>query len=109
MNTLNNHQPQPKFTVIHKDEFDALECLCGNRPERKGFYPCNSEGEMVEPTLEEWTTHWYVCDECGRIIDYDTSRVVGCRFDTTLTFEERMKLYAELDANGYPRYHEKTR
>jgi hypothetical protein len=109
MNTPSNHQSQQKFTVIHRDEFDALECLCGNRPEGYGFYPCNSEGEIVEPTPEELTSNRYVCDECGRIIDYDTLRVVGCRFDTTLTVEEHKKLYAELEAFGYPRHPEKTR
>jgi hypothetical protein len=108
MNTPNQHQPHSKFTVIHKDEYGDLECLCGNRPERQGFYPCSSEGEIVDPTPEEWTTNWYVCDRCGRIIDDDTLRVVGCRFETTLTLEERMKLYAEVDTYGYPRHHEKT-
>jgi hypothetical protein len=68
---------------------DAWICLCGNTPIDEGFYPCNREGEEIEPTPEEWTTHCYVCDRCGRIIQLDTLEVVGVRSNNTLTVDER--------------------
>lgn len=71
---------------------DAWICLCGNTPTEEGFFPCNSEGEIVEPTPEEWTTNCYVCDRCGRIIQMDTLGVVGVRFENTLTEEERQAI-----------------
>jgi hypothetical protein len=54
-------------------------CLCGNTARGQGFYPCNAQGEIVEPTPAEWTTDWYVCGQCGRMIDQATLAVVGRR------------------------------
>src|SRR4051794_12795528 len=59
------------------DTDDFWECLCGNTPTESGFYPCDTEGKFVEPTPEEWTTNWYACDECGRIIDQETMEIKG--------------------------------
>ena len=72
---------------------DDWKCLCGNEPLKEGFYPCDSEGEMVEPTPEDWTTNWYVCAQCGRIINQDTLEVVGVRFNNTLTKEEKEAIF----------------
>jgi hypothetical protein len=58
-----------------------------------GFFPCDSEGEEVEPTLEEWTSNWYVCARCGRIINQDTLEVVGVRFNNTLTKAEKEAIF----------------
>ena len=55
------------------------ECLCGNTPMQDGFFPCNTQGELVEPTPEEWVTNYYVCDRCGRIIEQRSRAVVGLR------------------------------
>lgn len=63
-------------------------CLCGNEPHIDGFYPCDSEGESVEPTPEEWTTNCYVCERCGRIIDQSALAVVGMRRDKALAGDE---------------------
>lgn len=51
-------------------------CLCGNQPWESGFYPCDAAGNEVDPTPTDWTTNWYVCAQCGRIIDQDTLKVV---------------------------------
>jgi hypothetical protein len=67
---------------------DNWICLCGNTAQEYGFFPCSSEGEMVEPTPEEWNSYWYVCDKCGRIIDQETLAVKGVRFNNTLTMDE---------------------
>ena len=64
---------------------EAWVCLCGNTPLEEGFYPCNREGQLVEPTPEEWTTHWYVCARCGRMIDQRSLEVVGMRRDIVAT------------------------
>ena len=68
--------------ITSENEYgDAWVCICKNTPSDEGFYPCNSEGEQVEPTAEEWTTNCYVCDKCGRIINQNTLEVVGQRFN----------------------------
>jgi hypothetical protein len=66
-------------------------CLCGNTALASSFHPCNGEGTEVEPTPEEWTTNWYVCEQCGRIIDNDTMEVKGVRFSNTLTMNELLE------------------
>ena len=35
------------------DEEDGWVCLCGNMAYHQGFYPCNAQGEMVEPKFLE--------------------------------------------------------
>ena len=53
---------------------DAWICLCGNRPDLQGFFPCDAKGR-AEPEPDEWIL--FVCDRCGRIIDAETLEVVG--------------------------------
>lgn len=53
-----------KFSV---NEFGGLECTCGNTVDKDGFYPCNLDGEEVEPD-ENWSG-LYVCSRCGNV-DY---------------------------------------
>src|SRR5438876_666971 len=33
----------------HMDRCDASVCVCGNKPHLMGFYPCDSEGNAVDP------------------------------------------------------------
>jgi len=56
---------------------EAWICICGNTPEEDGFYPCDKDGNEVDPTPQHWKTDWYVCASCGRMIDVDTLEVVG--------------------------------
>ena len=58
---------------------EYLLCLCGNTVRAEGFYPCDAQGKVVEPTLEKWTTNLVVCDRCGRIINQTTLEVVGSK------------------------------
>lgn len=60
---------------------DEWICVCDNRPIEEGFFPCALDGTMVEPTLEDWPLPLYVCDRCGRIIDFETRIVVGRKQD----------------------------
>jgi hypothetical protein len=56
-------------------EEEAWICLCGNRPADDGFYPCDKEGNEMEP-VKGWED-LYVCASCGRIIQQTTLEVVG--------------------------------
>ena len=56
---------------------DAWVCICRNMPFQDGFYPCNQEGNEIEPTEASNWNGLYVCAKCGRIIDQDTLNVVG--------------------------------
>lgn len=58
---------------------DAWVCICGNTPCGNGFYPCDENGNQVEPTAKEWKTDLYVCDPCGRMIHFETLEVIGRR------------------------------
>jgi hypothetical protein len=56
---------------------EAWICVCKNTPVAQGFYPCDASGNTVEPD-SEWSG-LYFCDNCGRIIDSKTLKVVGKR------------------------------
>lgn len=44
-----------------------LTCTCGNTTHTDGFYPCDKNGNEIEPT-KEWNG-LYVCGRCGKIHD----------------------------------------
>lgn len=67
---------------------DWMVCLCGNEPDKEGFYPCNVNGEMVEPTEESWNGDLYACDGCGRIIGRSSLQVQGVRAGHSLSQED---------------------
>lgn len=66
---------RPMEFVVCRDG-EISECLCGNQPGYAGFYPCDSDGFLVEPVEGQWV-NLYRCDECGRIIEDETFAVVG--------------------------------
>ena len=78
-----------KITLEAGDQ-DAWICICGNMPGEVGFYPCDLKGNKVEPTEKEWTTDLYVCDQCGRIIDYYTLAVVGRNAEIAAQYEKEI-------------------
>lgn len=80
--------------VAAKDA-DWWICLCGNEPAHAGFSPCDSKGEPVAPTPAAWTTDCYVCEACGRIIRQSDLRVVGVRFDNTLSSVEKSAIFVD--------------
>ncbi len=61
---------------IITNEHDNWRCLCDNTATNDGFYPCDENGDEVEPTEKDWKTNWYVCVRCGRVIDQETHAVV---------------------------------
>jgi hypothetical protein len=53
---------------------EAWICVCANHPDSDGFFPCDKDGNEMEPA-EGWE-NLYVCGRCGRIIDQDSLEVV---------------------------------
>ena len=100
-------QPQPPHTLPDPSpilriggELDEWICICGNTPLTHGFYPCDAQGDYVEPTPEAWTANWYVCDQCGRIIEQGTRAVIGYRVNNHLTPRERQAILAVIEQFG---------
>ena len=87
---------------ITKDTAGMLTCFCGNDASYEGLYPCDLKGNEIEPD-ENWTPELYFCDRCGRIIDYQTTRVVGFRKENTLTEDERKHIVAGVKRYGLPK------
>jgi hypothetical protein len=54
---------------------EAWICICGNRPNYDGFFPCNQNGDEMNPG-KGWED-LYVCGRCGRIINQHSLEVVG--------------------------------
>ena len=80
-------------------EFDSWECLCGNEPSSDGFYPCDEQGNEVEPT-PAWNGLLYVCARCDRIIDQYTLKVVGKRKSQPSRPKRRAAACGPMDAIG---------
>jgi hypothetical protein len=51
--------------IIEVTMEDNFKCKCGNTASQDGFYPCNKEGETIEPT-PEWEDY-YKCEGCIKI------------------------------------------
>jgi hypothetical protein len=69
------------------NEPDWWICLCGNRPDLDGFYPCHQSGEIIGPTPIQWPSSYYRCDRCGRVIQAGTRTIVGIADDYILDRE----------------------
>lgn len=54
---------------------DAWLCICGNTPDTGGFYPCDEDGDLIEPG-GDWD-RLYRCERCGRVIDDRDHQVIG--------------------------------
>ena len=73
---MKSPQPIERITAEPGDP-DAWHCLCGNQPCDGGFYPCDTDGNEMDPVIGSDWPELYVCADCGRIIDMDTLVVVG--------------------------------
>ena len=56
---------------------EAWICLCDNTPTSDGFFPCDVEGNEMEPIKGSNWDELYVCGRCGRIIHQSTLEVHG--------------------------------
>ena len=67
---------EKQFITHEPEDDDAWICTCGNQPHRSGFYPCDHNGDEVEPVEGKWDD-LYVCAQCGNIIKQSTLEVIG--------------------------------
>ena len=72
-----NTSHEPERIVTEAGDPDAWICLCGNYPCGGGFYPCDAQGNEMEPGAQSDWNGLYVCADCGRIIEMHTLAVVG--------------------------------
>jgi hypothetical protein len=62
--------------ITHENGNDeAWICICNNTPSAEGFFPCDREGNEVEP-VAGWDD-LYICARCGRIINQHSLEVIG--------------------------------
>ncbi len=66
-----------QFIIHDPQDRDAWICVCGNRPIDQGFYPCDANGNELDPVKGSGWSGLHVCDGCGRVIDQKTLKVVG--------------------------------
>lgn len=67
---------QAKERIAHEaGNEEAWICVCGNTPTSDGFYPCDQNGNEMEP-VKGWPD-LYSCGRCGRIVNQHTLEVVG--------------------------------
>ena len=68
----------PQQFISHEaNNAEAWICICGNTPDSDGFFPCDTNGNEMQPTLDSGWSGIYICARCGRVINQDTLEVVG--------------------------------
>jgi hypothetical protein len=73
---------QVKEKIAHAEgNEEAWICVCGNTPTDDGFYPCDQDGNEMEP-VKGWQD-LYVCDRCRRIVNQHSLEVVGQKANVT--------------------------
>lgn len=59
-----NHSGDKLLTVC-----DGWRGRCGNTPNGDGFYPCDKQGEEMEPLIGSGWAGLYACARCGKIVE----------------------------------------
>lgn len=68
--------------ITHEDgDTTAWVCRCSNTPSDSGFAPCDSRGNLVEPTVESGWSHLYRCLQCCILIDQRDLSIVDEEVD----------------------------
>jgi hypothetical protein len=62
---MRNKKPTSSVVTHEFGNDEGWQCSCGNEPHWYGFYPCNADGKVVEPTEADWKDGMYKCDRCG--------------------------------------------
>lgn len=52
--------------ITHESDTDWV-CVCGNEPHTDGFFPCDKNGNEMEPTLDSDWEGLYLCPRCGQL------------------------------------------
>jgi len=68
---------EDKYISFEAHDRDCWICTCGNYAEAEGFYPCDRDGNVIEPVTDSWWDELYRCERCGRVIDQRDHRVLG--------------------------------
>ena len=68
---MGKNKPTSSIVTHEFGNDEAWHCSCGNEPHLEGFYPCNADGKVVEPTEAEWKDELYRCDRCGFVFTPD--------------------------------------
>ena len=50
---------------------DDIHCSCGNTPSSDGFFPCDANGNEMEPTLGSGWDGLYVCPVCSTMYKFE--------------------------------------
>jgi hypothetical protein len=66
-----------EFITHHPENTEDWTCVCGNTVVSDGFFPCDKNGDEMEPLINSDWADLYVCVRCGRIINQHTLTVVG--------------------------------
>ena len=74
--TLETFEVTEKITCEAGND-EAWICLCDNTPTSDGFFPCDAEGNEMEPIKGSNWDELYVCGRCGRIIHQQTLEIQG--------------------------------
>lgn len=64
-----------EYVIEDPNNPHGFVCICGNKSNTEGFYPCDEAGLYQQP-FGNWK-NIYACDRCGRIINKVTLQVVG--------------------------------
>lgn len=48
-----------------------LTCECGNNTFLYGFYPCDENGNEIEPTIDSNWNGLYICPNCRKIMKFN--------------------------------------
>lgn len=72
-----------EYIIDESDKGIDWLCICGNTPGGHGFFPCDMDGNKMEPVIGSFWNDLYVCDRCDRVINQETLEVVGrkCSFE----------------------------
>ena len=63
-----------KLIEQYEEEQEARNnytCTCGNTADDLGFYPCDENGEEIEPDEDSDWANLYVCGKCKNVINFD--------------------------------------
>jgi len=59
--------------ITHPDGTDFV-CACGNTPETDGFFTCDADGNIIEPTLDGDWEDLYACGRCGQLHRFEEAK-----------------------------------
>jgi len=62
------------MSIITNHYGTDVVCVCGNQPHYDGFYTCDTDGNIIEPTLDSDWEDLYVCGRCGQLHRFEEEK-----------------------------------